>query len=107
MKVIIPCGGFGTRVAPWTKYISKELLPINGMPVICKVINELLECKEIDEIIFVTSSEKELMKKIILQHFPSKHQYFNFVIDDTHKGLDNSILIAKPYCKNTDATIFY
>jgi NDP-sugar pyrophosphorylase family protein len=34
MKYLIPCAGLGTRLSPITDKIPKELVPINGKPVI-------------------------------------------------------------------------
>lgn len=34
MKALIPAAGHGTRFAPWTKLIPKEMLPIGAKPAI-------------------------------------------------------------------------
>jgi dTDP-glucose pyrophosphorylase len=59
----------------------------------------------VDEIVFVSSPDKELMKKIILDFFPQYVSKITFINDNTHKGLDNSIMLAKEKCQNADATI--
>jgi dTDP-glucose pyrophosphorylase len=84
MKCVIPCGGFGTRGKPWTQYI----------------------CEEIKQALFITNPDKNNLKQVIFKRFPNKHRYFKFIIDNTYKGLDDSILIARKYCINTAATIF-
>jgi UTP-glucose-1-phosphate uridylyltransferase len=87
-------------------YIPKELLPVNGQPVICKIVSEILEISTVDEIIFVTSPEKSILRETLKKHFSKKKTCnFTFVVDKSHKGLDHSILLAKNYCKNADATL--
>jgi glucose-1-phosphate thymidylyltransferase len=41
MKAIILCGGFATRLEPFTKFLPKPLLPIGGKPVIDYIIKDL------------------------------------------------------------------
>jgi dTDP-glucose pyrophosphorylase len=87
-------------------YIPKELLPVNGQPVICKIVSEILEISAVDEIIFVTSPEKSILKNTLEKYFLKKRACkFTFVVDKSHKGLDHSILLAKNYCKNAGATL--
>jgi glucose-1-phosphate thymidylyltransferase len=57
VKAIILCGGYATRLYPLTKFIAKQLLPVNGKPVLNNIINKLDEIKEIDEI-FITTNKK-------------------------------------------------
>ncbi|GAH50372.1 unnamed protein product, partial [marine sediment metagenome] len=38
MKVIIPAGGEGSRLFPYTDVIPKALLPVGGKPVIWWII---------------------------------------------------------------------
>ena len=39
MKIIILCGGKGIRAFPFTKYMPKPMLPLDGSPIITHVIN--------------------------------------------------------------------
>jgi NDP-sugar pyrophosphorylase family protein len=104
---IIPCGGFGTRIKPFSKYIPKDLLPINGVPIICKVVEEIISIKKIKKIIFVTAPHKRIVTKVLNRYFPNDNYKFKFIIDNSYKGLDNSILLAKKYCRNAYGTLFY
>jgi dTDP-glucose pyrophosphorylase len=79
---------------------------VNGQPVICKIVSEILEISAVDEIIFVTSPEKSILKNTLEKHFLKKRTCkFTFVVDKSHKGLDHSILLAKNHCKNAGATL--
>ena len=42
MKAILLAAGFGTRLLPFTYYIPKCLIPVNGRPLIDYWINDLL-----------------------------------------------------------------
>src|ERR1700674_5214392 len=39
-KALIPCGGKGTRMSSLTKGAAKELLPIAGVPLVLRVMEE-------------------------------------------------------------------
>lgn len=56
-KAVIPAAGFGTRMLPITKTVSKEILPLVDKPIIQQVVEELVEAG-ITDIIIVTSSHK-------------------------------------------------
>jgi UTP--glucose-1-phosphate uridylyltransferase len=61
-QAIIPLAGLGTRLLPLTSVFAKELLPINGKPGIEYIIDECINAG-INEIIFVISKKKSMIKK--------------------------------------------
>ena len=61
-QAIIPLAGLGTRLLPLTSVFPKELLPINGKPGIEYILDECIEAG-VNEIIFVISKKKEMIKK--------------------------------------------
>ena len=62
MKALIPAAGHGTRFAPWTKLIPKEMLPIGARPAIALIVDEAIEAGA-NEVVIITSPEKPLLKK--------------------------------------------
>lgn len=58
MKAIIPAAGLGTRFLPATKAIPKELLPVQGIPVIQHVVEEALAVDAVDGVVIVNSHDK-------------------------------------------------
>ncbi len=59
-KAVIPVAGNGTRFLPFTKTIPKEMLPIINKPTIQYIVDEAV-ASGIEEIIFITSSNKEAL----------------------------------------------
>ena len=63
-KAIFPVAGLGTRFLPATKCVPKEMLTVLDRPIIEWSVIEAFKAG-IEQIIFVTSSKKNL----ILEHF--------------------------------------
>ena len=66
-KAVLPVAGMGTRFLPATKVVPKELLPIIDKPVIQYLVEEAV-LSGVEEIIFVISKGKELIKKHFSHH---------------------------------------
>lgn len=56
-KAVIPAAGYGTRMLPITKTVSKEMLPLVDKPIIQQVVEELVDAG-IEDIILVTAPHK-------------------------------------------------
>jgi UTP--glucose-1-phosphate uridylyltransferase len=61
-KAIVPAAGLGTRLRPLTIAIPKELLPLGRKPVLQYVVEELISAG-IEQILFVVSPAKELIRR--------------------------------------------
>ena len=55
MKAIIPAAGYATRLYPLTKGKPKALLDVAGKPMIERILEKILEVREVDEVIAVTN----------------------------------------------------
>ena len=73
-KGVITVAGLGTRFLPATKSMPKEMLPILDKPVVQYIVEEMVE-SGIEEIIFVTSSQK----RAIEDHFDRDHDFEGFL----------------------------
>jgi len=80
-KVVIPIAGLGTRFLPLTKVIPKEMLPINGKPILQILIEEAYAAG-IKEVILVINHEKE---SIIRDYF-STHTNTSKKIEEKGKS---------------------
>ena len=56
-RAVIPAAGLGARLCPITPFLPKELLPIEGLPIIHHALFELVE-SGINEVMVVLSKEK-------------------------------------------------
>lgn len=117
---VIPVAGFGTRMLPASKSISKEMLPLADKPLIDYVIEECL-LSGIDHVVLITHSSKtdiedyfdknyelesnlesanklELLKKI--KKYQSSELRITSVRQGQAKGLGHAILCAKEIVGN-------
>lgn len=110
----MPVAGMGTRFMPATKVVPKELLPIVDKPVIQYLVEEAVE-SGIEEIVFVISRDKELIRQHFSHHpeleellrFRGKHDIadkispihklakFSYVYQDEPLGDGHAILQAE------------
>ncbi len=75
-KGVITVAGLGTRFLPATKAMPKEMLPVLDKPVVQYIVEEMA-ASGIQEIIFVTSSQK----RAIEDHFDRDHDFECFLAD--------------------------
>lgn len=73
-KGVITVAGLGTRFLPATKAMPKEMLPVLDKPVVQYIVEEMV-ASGIQEIIFVTSSQK----RPIEDHFDRDRDFENFL----------------------------
>lgn len=62
MKALIPAAGLGTRCLPWSKAVPKELIPVEGLPVLHHVVAEAKTagCRQIG---IILSEGKEAIQR--------------------------------------------
>lgn len=113
-KAVILAAGFGTRFLPITKAVPKELLPVGNKPVLQYLAEEMADAG-IEEIIFVISREKEMIKDYFARdikfenYLRKKGKYdfikplvelqkkvkFSYVYQDEMLGNGHALLCAK------------
>jgi len=71
MKVVIPAGGEGSRLFPYTNVIPKALLPIDGKPVIWWIVQRL-KSQGFEDIIICVNQEYTKNFAHELRDYPSK-----------------------------------
>lgn len=89
---IIAAGGNATRFRPYSLTLPKEMLPLNGKPVIEYIIDECIEA-DIKKIIIEVKKGNECIKN----HLSINAQYKSFLCDDFtefEKNNNISILIV-------------
>ncbi len=92
---IIPAAGRGTRWAPVSGYLPKEMLPLVDKPVIERVIEETAAsgCKQI---IIVINKQKELIRKHLSGNKKlTKKTHLSFVYQQQPLGMAHAILLCQ------------
>lgn len=97
MKALIPAAGHGTRFAPWTTLIPKEMLPVGARPAIALIVDEAIEAGA-DEVVIITSPEKPLLKKWFEKEPPKAKLTWVDQID--RHGLGHAVLQAAGIFEN-------
>ena len=119
-QAIIPLAGLGTRLLPLTSVFAKELLPINGKPGIEYILDECINAG-VQEIIFIISSKKLMIKKYfysdqfykniikkkkdnrVIDEYKKILKYkkkIKFVYQNIPKGTGDAVLKTQKYIKN-------
>ena len=116
MKAVIMAAGYGTRFLPFTKAVSKTMLPIIDKPTIQIVVEEALE-SGCDEILVVVGANKESIVKHfskdeeILERLKNNPEMFEvakntyvpnikFVEQTVLNGTGGAMLLAKDFVGN-------
>jgi UTP--glucose-1-phosphate uridylyltransferase len=86
-KAVFPVAGLGTRVLPATKVMPKEMLTVNGKPLIQWVVEEALQAG-IEQVILVTGPRKEIIEK----HFDNNPELLRALAD---KKKENMIKVVQ------------
>ncbi len=93
-QIVFPIAGKGTRMAPISNYIPKEMIPVIDKPVIHFAIEEGINAG-FEEFIFVTNPNKTIVQKYVEETFPDIKCVF--VNQSEPKGLGHAILCARDY----------
>ena len=58
MRALILAAGYATRLRPLTDTWAKELLPVGGRPIVDRILDNLADVAEVDEVHLVTNARK-------------------------------------------------
>ncbi len=96
---IIPAAGKGSRWAPISGYLPKEMLPLIDRPVLDWVIDEAKAsgCKEI---IIVINKQKQLIKDYLINHQDHRQVKFHFVYQEKPLGITHAMLLCQKIIKD-------
>ncbi len=96
---VIPAAGTGTRWAPLSDHIPKEMLPIDGTPVIEHVAKEAAD-SGIEEIVIVINDSKSVIEKYMQNlDWLKKKAELHFIYLNNSKSPGESILSTQKYVK--------
>lgn len=105
-KAIIPCGGKGTRMATLTGGAAKELLPIGGVPLVLRVMEECA-ASGIDEVLIVSAPGKNDLDSVVRsaagsEGMPTKVEV---VIQEEPRGLADAIRLGRFFAQGAPLAV--
>jgi glucose-1-phosphate thymidylyltransferase len=104
MKGIILAGGFGTRLHPLTKVISKQLLPVYDKPLIYYPLSILMHA-EIKEILIICTSYDIDRFKVLLGDGSDFGMSFEYIIQPSPDGIAQSFILGKKFIADDDVCL--
>jgi len=104
MKGILLAGGNGTRLAPLTNIISKQLLPVYDKPMICYPLATLINLNIRDILIISTVNDTPKIREFLKDgsDFGIKISY---AVQEAPKGIAEAFLIGKDFIGNDDVCL--
>ena len=104
MKGIILAGGYGTRLYPSTKAISKQLIPIYDKPMIYYPLSMLM-LAGIREVLIISTEEDISKYKLLLSDGKSLGMKFSYKIQPSPNGLAEAFIIGEDFIGNDNVCL--
>ena len=96
MKGIILAGGSGTRLAPITNVVSKQLLPVYDKPMICYALAPLMNLSITEILIISTPNDTPSIKKF-LGDGSSYNVKLSYAIQERPRGIADAFLVGEKF----------
>ena len=104
MKGIILAGGSGTRLAPLTQIISKQLLPVYDKPMICYPLATLINIG-ISEILIISTSQDTPNIAKFLGDGSSFGIKISYAVQEKPKGIAEALIIGEEFIGNDNVCL--
>lgn len=104
MKGIILAGGSGTRLAPLTNIISKQLLPVYDKPMICYPLASLMSLG-IKEILIISTPQDTQNIEKFLGNGSDYGIKLSYTIQDQPKGIAEAFLIGEKFIGDSNVCL--
>jgi glucose-1-phosphate cytidylyltransferase len=90
LKVVILCGGKGTRSYPFTEYFPKVMMPVNGTPILVHLMR-IYASQGFDEFVLAAGHRKEML----FDYFDGRFTQWDIRIVDTGEDADTGERILR------------
>lgn len=104
MKGIILAGGSGTRLAPLTQIISKQLLPVYDKPMICYPLATLMSIGIKNILIISTTQDTPNIEKF-LGDGKKLGISIQYAVQDNPNGIAEAFIIGEKFIGNDDVSL--
>jgi glucose-1-phosphate thymidylyltransferase len=104
MKGILLAGGSGSRLAPLTNVISKQLLPVYDKPMICYPLATLMNL-EIKEILIISTPQDTPNIERFLEDGSKYGIKISYATQEHPKGIAEAFLIGEDFIGNDDVCL--
>ncbi len=104
MKGIILAGGSGTRLAPMTNIISKQLLPVYDKPMICYPLTTLMNL-EIKDILIISTPEDTPNIENFLKNGEEYGLNISYKVQNEPKGIAEAFILGEEFIGDDDVCL--
>ena len=97
-KALIPCGGKGTRMSSLTKGAAKELLPVAGVPLVLRVMEECA-ASGVRDVLIVSSPGKDDLNETVqaAAGSPRMPPRVRVITQEDPRGLADAITLGRDF----------
>lgn len=100
MKAVLLAGGYGMRAKPFTDYVPKVMIPIDGRPVIDYVVRYLAKFCQVSDLLIIC--EFDSFGKQIINYFEGKKSILGKpirFIEDKKNGTGGALFTIESYIR--------
>lgn len=101
-KAVILAGGLGTRMAPISKVLAKEMLPIVDKPLLEYIIDDLKKCG-ITEILIILHKSKTC----VVNYFENDKTKISYIFPNMANGVVDALLHAQSFVFNEPFVLIF
>lgn len=93
---VVPAAGLGTRLAPATRTVPKEMLPLGDRPVLHHVLEEAVAAG-LEDLVVVTGRHGRIVREYFDGTVLPREARVRFVRQERPEGLGHAVLLARPH----------
>ena len=105
LKGIILAGGNGSRLAPLTNSISKQLLPVYDKPMIYYPLSTLM-LMGIKNVLIITTKRDQPLFKNLIGNGENLGIKISYEVQEEPKGIPHALILAEEFIKNSKVVLF-